>query len=154
MLTTIEPSLLKPIYFGPQGFKLFSTKEEQGEYQTQFSNEFGWNANWFVIGLDTELGDPYLIDNNSDSNQVHTAIFDGDKWCLISVADTVEAFMQCLSLLKNATKQTVEVYVPDENTLSDKAALNQLKDQLIAVSNDPEFWQQFMSCYIDWLEEE
>lgn len=155
MLKYIQKSLLTTVYFGPQGFQLFSAEEEQEEYQCQFSEQPGWNNNWFVIGVDTELGDPYLMISNSDDAVVYTAILEGDKWNLLPVAETIDAFIQCLTLLKNANTHTqaAEVYVPDESTLTDIELLAYLERQLIATSNSAEYWKYFFVCYLDWLEE-
>lgn len=154
MLNHIEQTLLPTVYFGPQGFLLLKTEEEQVAYQQQFSDQLGWPEHWFVIGIDTELGDPYLISTEGDSDTVSTAIFDGEQWSLIPVAVSIQAFIDCLTLLNNATEQTAEVIVPDDTTITDREVLKALEGQLNSTSQEPEFWQQFIACYIDWLEEE
>ncbi len=153
MLKYIQKSLLTTVYFGPQGFQLFSAEDEQKSIQDKFSAEPGWNDDWFVIGVDTELGDPYLIVKNSDDADVYTAIFEGESWSLILVAVSIDAFIKCLTLLKKSNVQTAEVYVPDATTLTDEELLKYLEEELIETSKCKEFWQQFFVCYIDWLEE-
>jgi hypothetical protein len=153
LLKYIQKNLLTTVYFGPQGFQLFSSEEEQEKYQRQFSKQKGWNTDWFVIGVDTELGDPYLMIKNSDVAIVYTAIFEGDKWSLLPVSETIDAFIKCLTLLKNANVQTAEVYVPDESTLTDIELISYLERQLISTSHCAEYWKYFFVCYLDWLEE-
>lgn len=153
MLKYIQKSLLTTAYFGPQGFQLFSNEDEQNIIQDKFAAEPAWNNDWFVIGVDTELGDPYIIVKNSDSAVVYTAVFEGDEWALIEVAVTIDAFIKCLTLIKDSNVQTEGLYVPDDSTLTDRELLKYLEEQLIATSECKEFWKQFFVCYIDWLEE-
>ncbi|WP_426357450.1 hypothetical protein ACPUVO_13415 [Pseudocolwellia sp. HL-MZ19] len=153
MLKYIQKSLLTTVYFGPQGFQLFSLEDEQKATQDKFSLEPGWNEDWFVIGVDTELGDPYLMIQNSDDAHVYTAIFEGESWSLVPVAVSIDAFIKCLMLLKKSTAQIAEVYVPDATTLADEELLKYLEENLIEASQCEEFWEQFFVCYIDWLEE-
>jgi len=146
------------VYFGPQGFTLFSSQTEQEKNQSKFTADKSWNKNWLVVGIDTELGDPYLVTyKNNESNKlsdpaVYTAIFDDNAWSLVPVAKTIEAFVDCLNLINRLTKQTTEIYVPDHSTITDKKLLKITEQQLIDISECDVFWQQFFTCYIDWLE--
>ena len=153
MFKYIQKSLLTNVYFGPQGFQLFSSESEQQDVQQTFSNDSTWNSNWFVVGVDTELGDPYLIIKSSDDAYVYTGVFDGNNWRLIPVAETFSAFVDCLGIIKKASLQEAEVYVPDDKTLSDNELISDLEQHLIEKSQCKEFWQQFIVCYKDWLKE-
>ena len=161
MFTYIKNSELNSegtVYFGPQGFTLFSSQAEQEKNHNKFTTDKSWNENWLVVGIDTELGDPYLVTyKNSENNKltdpsVYTAIFDDNGWSLVRVAKTIEAFVDCLNLINQLTKQTTEIYVPDNSTITDKALLKITEQKLIDISECDVFWQQFFTCYIDWLE--
>ena len=153
MLKYIENTLTS-VYFGPQGFQLFKTENEQKTSQDKFTGDKSWNKNWFVVGVDTELGDPYFINKNSEDAFVYTAIFDGNSWSLITVAYSIQSFIECLTFIQKVSSQTSEVYVPDKSTVTDGIILNGLEAKLIKTSQCNEFWQQFFVCYKDWLEEE
>lgn len=154
MFKYVENSLLTSVFFGPQGFQLLKSESEQKATQIKFSCEGSWNKDWFIIGIDTELGDPYLIKQSSDKAFVYTAVFDGSTWDLVCVAHTMRSFMECLTLIQDISSQKSEVFVPDEFTVSDRTILNKLEEQLIKTSECEEFWQQFFVCYFDWLEDE
>ena len=154
MLKYVEDSLLTSVFFGPQGFQLFKAEDEQKAAQVKFSCEDSWNKDWFVVGIDTELGDPYLIKQNNEDAHVYTAVFDGVSWSLVPVSHTIHSFIECLTRLQHLGSQKSELFVPDETTISDSVLLNDLEEQLIKTSQCEEFWQQFFVCYKDWLVEE
>ena len=151
-----EPSLIE-VYFGPQGFKFFADQLEQESVQVQFSstvNEMGnntWNENWLVVGVDTELGDPYIVVEESDDTSVYTAIFTGEIWELIPVALSFERFLICISMLQELAKQDEPAFVPNDSTITDLNQLRALEVSLSSSSECAEFWQQFINAYIDWL---
>lgn len=153
MLGYIQKSSLTHTYFGPQGFQLFSSEEEQRAVQRKFTDDPSWNNAWFIVGMDTELGDPYLINKSSDDAVVYTGVFNGNTWELVPVAETIYSFIECLTLLRTVSAQTSEIFVPDDSTLTDKDILKDLEQQLIEISKCEAFWQQFMVCYMDWLTE-
>ena len=79
------------VYFGPQGFIVFSSEDELKQGQTGFgiddkgasllgSNVGDWQINWVVIGSDTELGDPYFVDISEPNLSVYTAVHVNDAW--------------------------------------------------------------------------
>jgi len=154
VLKYIENSALTSVFFGPQGFQLFKTEEEQQALQNKYNQDPLWDTNWFVIGLDTELGDPYLIKKSSNDAFVYTGIYDGNTWSLVPVAHTVQSFLECLALIQHISTQQSAVFVPEASTVTDVTLLNNLEDQLINTSHCKEFWQQFFIGYFDWLEEE
>jgi hypothetical protein len=154
VLEYIQKNLLSTVYMGPQGFQMFNSEVEQKKVQLKFSSEHGWHNDWFVVGVDTELGDPYFMIKSSNDAFIYTGVFDGEKWELIPVAESTHAFVECLTAIRKANNQKVEVFVPDDSTLIDRDILQGLEELLIDTSKCEEFWQQFFVCYIDWLEEE
>jgi hypothetical protein len=149
----VKESSLVEVYFGPQGFQFFTDSTEQNAIQAQFVNseDNTWNKSWLVVAIDTELGDPYIVVADGTDNTVHTAIFTGDIWELISVASSFESFVACVSIINNTSDQKEPVFVPDESTITDINALKTLGTALDTTSNCEEFWQQFINAYIDWL---
>lgn len=146
-----EPSLIE-VYFGPQGFKFFSSPDEKEEIEPQFTQSAesdSWNENWVLVGLDTELGDPYIV--NKLDNQVYTAIFNIDRWELIPVASTFTAFVECMSVIRSITQQEEPVFIPEENTIQDTSQLKDLEKNLILTSECEPFWSQFINAYNEWL---
>ena len=145
------------IYFGPQGFKVFDSQEDIQTLTEAFKKreeQPNWNDNWDVIALDTELGDPYVIDRTIINSAVYTAIFTGVEWELILVSDTVHSFVECLKELLRVHSQKEPQFVPDDSSFPNDESLTILTRQLIALSDCEEFWRNFSNCYVDWLEEE
>lgn len=145
------------IYFGPQGFQLIVSAEDRALVTKEFierSEQPSWNKNWEVIALDTELGDPYIVDAKLINSAVYTAIFTGEEWELILVADSIDSFTQCITELQRVHSQTEPQFVPDEFSFQNNQQFKTLTDELIKLSSCQEFWQNFADCYIDWLEEE
>jgi len=146
-----EPSLIE-VYFGPQGFKFFSSTDEKEEIEPQFTQSTeseSWDEHWTLVGLDTELGDPYIV--NTLDNQVYTAIFNIDTWELIPVASTFESFVACMSVIRSVIQQNQPVFIPEEHTIQDLSQLKDLEQKLISTSGCEPFWHQFITAYIEWL---
>jgi len=156
-VTNLYPALnIDEIYFGPQGFKLLNDLADRKAFTEEFSGRTEqphWNANWEVIAIDTELGDPYIIDKKVNDSPVSTAIFTGEEWELILVTDSVKSFSQCLEELHRVHPQQEPQFVPDETSFPNNQQLTTLTNKLITLSVCQEFWQNFSDCYIDWLEE-
>jgi hypothetical protein len=54
-----------------------------------------WRANWFVVGHDTELGDPIFIDLAAAGSPVFTAAHGDGAWDPKLVAISLQAFARC-----------------------------------------------------------
>ena len=146
-----DPSLIE-VYFGPQGFKFFSSLDEKEEIEPQFTQSAeseSWNKSWVLVGLDTELGDPYIV--NTLDDEVYTAIFNIDVWELIPVASNFENFVACMSVIRSFTQQNEPVFIPEEYTIQDSLQLKDLEQKLIATSECEPFWHQFITAYMEWL---
>ena len=155
----------KEVYFGPQGFVVFSSEIELQKGQLGFSiDEHGaslsgtlegdWKSEWTVIASDTELGDPYFVDINDANLAVYTAVDADGSWETEMVAISLPAFFQCLTVLSDVSTQESPQFVPDQTSLTDPTQLKELKEQLILISSSDEFWSMFMACYLDWLTED
>jgi len=152
------------IFFGPQGFALATTKQALEKVQHGFntypngssipSADVGnWQSNWLVIATDTELGDPYFVDTESEKHAVYTAMLSEDGWQVEQVATSLNSFINCMKALAESNKQINATIIPDENTLFDTERLTVLKNKLIKLSSCENFWTLFFECYFDWLED-
>jgi len=152
------------VFFGPQGFELALTETDLRNAQHGFSMKpdntplpseeaANWQGNWVVIASDTELGDPYFIDVEQPKSPVFTAMITDNGWQAEPVAGSLSQFIQCLQLLNTASHQHDVQFIPEDSTLTDKSQLTLLKNKLIKLSGNKNFWTLFFDCYLDWLEE-
>jgi len=155
----------KETYFGPQGFVIATTASGLETAQHGYgvhpngSNLTGsktgdWKNSWIVFARDTELGDPYFVDSNHQQLAVYTAIQIEGLWQTEAVASSLDGFLECLTLLSIHGQQKIAQFVPDETTMVDKIALEQLNARLAKASACPAFWDLFFECYFDWLEDD
>lgn len=158
------------VFFGPQGFKNVASKDELISAQIGFGmNELGqaivsdtpstenqssWLASWQVIARDTELGDPYFVDNNQPDLPVYTGFLGDEGWEIEQVATSLTSYIACMALLFNHGQQCQAQFVPDESSVIDEGVLQTLQEQLVTTSGCKHFWQMFMRCYLDWLMED
>jgi hypothetical protein len=165
LVNTLNEVSKNEVYFGPQGFVVFSSENELKQGQVGFSidehdatlagsSEGEWKIEWIVIASDTELGDPYFVDINDPSLAVYTAVQGESSWEIEKVAMSLDAFFQCLALLSDLSAQESPQFVPDHTSFTDSTQLQELKNQLIMISSCDEFWTMFMACYLDWLTED
>ena len=155
----------KETYFGPQGFVIATTESGLETAQHGYgvhpngsnltgSNAGDWKNSWIVFARDTELGDPYFVDTNDEQLPVYTAIQVEGLWQAEPVASSLDGFLVCLTLLSKHGEQEIAQFVPDETTIVDKIALEQLNARLAKASGCPDFWALFFECYFDWLEDD
>ena len=149
-------------FFGPQGFILVESVDELIQTQVGYSidvdgtpltgDENGdWQNEWVVFARDSELGDPYFLDISHDALPVFTAFLGESGWESEPVAHSLEAFLSCMKQLKEQSRQTQAVFVPDSNTLTDTTKLRQLRDKLGRVPRCQNFWKQVFENYQLWL---
>ncbi|MEW6992566.1 hypothetical protein AADZ91_18025 [Colwelliaceae bacterium 6441] len=151
-------------YLGPQGFKILASIKALELGQLGYSldknganiagNTPGsWQKNWYVIAKDTELGDPYYIDQNDEKLPVYTAIYnkENNQWQSTPVSCTLTAFIECIDLLHHFTKQKQPQYIPDSSSIFDLERLENFGMQLAHLSEETAFWQSFFVSYVDWL---
>lgn len=165
LLSLLEDFPHATVYFGPQGFHLFSSVQQLEDAQIGFgvdeqgmslvkTNQGDWQEGWVVFAQDTELGDPYFVDTSNDKLQVLTG-FKGDKgWEVDVVATSLSSFLACLSVLHDLGHQAEACFVPDNETIIDTMKLSHLKSELIQQSGCEVFWTLFINCYVDWLSED
>lgn len=142
------------VFFGPQGFSFSMSNEDLLKLQKMYSEDEFWGSSWLVFSRDTELGDPYFIDTKEDTLPVYTAMHGEDEWEIELVASSLNSFLECMNILANISNQENAQIIPNESTITDSNQLNDLKNKLIESSGCEEFWDMFMECYLDWLEED
>ncbi len=159
----LSEQLNQTVYFGPQGFSLFTSKQQLKKAQRDYASAKGaaskapqmlWQDNWQVIGRDTELGDPYFIDTESNDLTVMTGFFGDKGWQVELVATSLVDFIRCLHLIAEHGRQTQPVFIPEQDTISDTFTLQMMQTKLIELSGVEGFWTAFFKCYLDWLQEE
>jgi hypothetical protein len=170
IISTLSALNNNDVFFGPQGFKNVVSESELTAAQLGFgASDTGqmiadttktdaeprqWQPSWQVFARDTELGDPYFVDNSQPELPVYTGFLGDNGWEIEQVASTLTAYVNCMTLLFNHGQQSQAQFFPDENTVTDEDALARLQEQLIEVSACQHFWQMFMGCYLDWLVED
>jgi hypothetical protein len=170
LMSTLNTLAHDEVFFGPQGFKQVTTLDELNKAQLGFGmTELGqaqtservsgeekgcWQTSWQVFARDTELGDPYFVDNNQDNLPVYTGFLGDEGWEIEQVASSLVGYISCMQLLFNHGEQMQAQYFPDLSSVTDETTLEQLQQQLIEISGSEHFWQLFIQCYIDWLIEE
>jgi len=154
-------------YLGPQGFKVLTNKKELQQAQIGYSvdknganisgNTIGsWQRNWCVFAIDTELGDPYIIDLDDSMHQVFTAVFNEEvnQWQTTLVASSLKGFIECINLLFEFTLQIKPQYIPDSTSIFDLERLETFGMKLADISENTDFWKTFFIGYIKWLQDE
>lgn len=157
------------VYFGPQGFKHITSINELTKAQLGFgvnavkspvtsdnttSSDGDWQASWLVFARDTELGDPYFIDVLQPELPVYTGFLGDAGWEKTLVAQTLDGYILCMQLLTSCNTQKQAQFIPDESSIADAGALENLQQALSKASGAEYFWQMFIQCYQDWLIEE
>lgn len=165
LLNVLDSSQHKTVFFGPQGFELYANSAALDTAQASYgvdangdslaAGEAGqWQSSWYVFARDTELGDPYFVDFSDEAMPVYTGFFGDAGWQAELVSNSLTAFLASLDKLYSQGQQSEALFVPDDTTLVDSDALNQLKAELIELTDTEHFWTMFFECYLDWLSED
>lgn len=152
---------LADVYFGSEGFRIFSTSEipdgqlgyarhPDGSDLTGI-HEGDWRANWIVFGCDTSVGDPYFVDVDDPNLPVFTAMHGAGAWEPEAVSGSLEAFLGCLKYLKTVSSGDYAQIEPDETTLVDEEALAKLEAQLNGLNGGGSFWTEFLDRHREWI---
>jgi hypothetical protein len=99
------------ISFGYAGIKLL-LPEEFDDGQTGYSisaegqsfcdgKEGSWRAEWLVIGYDTSLGDPIILDTSNST--IMSAMHGEGAWEPFPIASSLQAFAFALNAIKNVS---------------------------------------------------
>ena len=153
-LPIINSDQQSEFYFGPQGFNVLSSSEAitQASQQLHELNDAALPAHtqsWKIVAQDTELGDPYFIDEEDFTSAVYTTV--PGNWTKILVATSVDKFLESLAFLHDVSPQQEAQFLPDESTTSDDKVLAEMESLLSKLSGANAFWADFFICYKDWL---
>lgn len=90
----------------------FASLDELNELQIGYSSppdgstfctgEAGaWQEHWVVIGQDTCLGDPVILDTSKEPIAVYTAMHGAGEWDPVPIAGSLEGLSVALDIVKN-----------------------------------------------------
>ena len=144
------------ISFGCGGVKLF-TIEELDEHQIGYSRSAegkslcdgkpgSWRPEWIVIGHDTAMGDPIILDTSSrwpsQGLRVMTAMHGEGAWDPKVIADSLHGFADALRALKEASVGREYPVALEQNPLSEKERERVVERFRKAIGEgDMEFWK-------------
>jgi len=154
---------VKDIFFGSQGFHIYNisdldsaqlgySKHPDGDDLTS-TKKGDWKKEWVVFGNDTELGDPYFVDISDKKLPVYTAMHGVGTWEPEDVCNSLKNFLKSLQYLQSASPESYALIEPDEKTVIDNKTLKEIKSNLINISGDKEFWNNFFTIHLEWLDE-
>ena len=109
IIEAIKFKNLKEVFFGSNGFSIAdeaSIKDLQIGYSVHSdgsdlsgSGEGDWQKSWVVIGIDTEVGDPFFVDTSEPSLPVYTAMHGMGEWSAELVSTSLSSFLELLAYL-------------------------------------------------------
>jgi hypothetical protein len=142
------------ISFGYVGLRIFSSTElEKGQtgYSPSSEGDFlcdgnsgSWKPEWIVIGYDTSLGDPIILDTSSA--QIMTAMHGEGSWEPYSIAKSLHAFAVALQEIKRASTGRESPAALEKNPLPE-GQRRPILDMIRKASGDGinlEFWRLIM----------
>lgn len=118
------------ISFGAGGLKIFEL-DELDEQQLGYArnldgnnltgdNEGDWKRNWYVIGCDTGVGDPIILDTSDPDLAIFTAPHGEGIWELFPVSPTLEGFFKMFQAFASLAANRSNPVELDEHPVSDK----------------------------------
>ena len=114
--------------FGISGIRVFSmtkvdgaqvgySRTEDGLSLCDGSKE-GWKPEWIVIGYETGLDDPIILDASSPRFPVMTAMHGESEWSPRTIAESLEAFGASLQAVKEISVGREDPAALEQNPLS------------------------------------
>lgn len=139
--------------FGYTGLKIFTPAEldeRQVGYATSADGESlcdgnpgSWRPEWVVIGNDTLVGDPIILDTTAPDLQVKTAIHGESSWEPYPIADSLQGFGEALQAIKKASVGRESPSALENNPISEEERQGVLEVIRMANGNNinMEFWE-------------
>ena len=90
-----------------------------------------WQDGWIAIANDN-LGDPFMVDANSNSLTVLSAAHGEGTWKPFIVADSLDKFKNIISIIKKVSENRTNPVDLEKNPISDNErniALREIKEQ-------------------------
>jgi hypothetical protein len=146
---------MREVSYGTGGLKLFD-QVELPNGQVGYSigrdgvslctTETGaWQPRWIVIGYDTGMGDPLILDIADPTLPVYTSM-PGGPWEIQPIAISLEAFARCFHEFSEIAQGRSNPVERGENPLSDadretyRSRIAKINDKGI----DPDFWDALL----------
>ena len=140
------------VSFGAGGLKLFEP-DELPAAQVGYSIDpegrplLGWKHGWLVIGIDTGMGDPLILDTADSGLPVYSSWHGEGVWEPHLVATSMESFAACfleLAAISQGRSNPVEV---NKNPLSDSEKATYLARTADANGSkiEIEFWHALLA---------
>lgn len=124
-----NPLEFDELSFGISGIRLFSMAEMDDAQVGYSRTEDGrslcdgskgcWKPEWIVIGHETGLGDPIILDASSLKFPVMTAMHGEGEWSPQMIAESLEAFGASLQAVKEISAGREDPAALEQNPLSD-----------------------------------
>jgi hypothetical protein len=146
---------MREVSYGAGGLKLFDLAElPDGQIGYSIGpdgtslctpDSGAWQPGWIVIGYDTGLGDPLILNIADPTLPVYTSM-PGGPWELQPIAVSLEAFTGCLREFSNVAQGRSNPVEKGENPLSDfdretyRSRIAKINEEKI----DPDFWDALL----------
>jgi hypothetical protein len=153
----LEALGFREVSFGYSGLELFAL-EELGEGQTGYSKSpegrslcddgpGSWKPEWLVIGHDTLVGDPIILDTASSTLRVTTAMHGEGSWDPYPIASSLPAFANALRIIRQYSEGREYPVALEQNPLPPEDRRRALK--LIQDANDAEITLEFWELILE-----
>jgi len=143
------------VEYGTGGLKVFAEVElPKGQVGYAFASDGkslcnsagGWQSDWLVIGYDTGVGDPLILNTSGPQLPVFTSVHGEGKWELQPVAISVESFAACLDEFAKIALGRSNPVETDRNPLPD-ADREAYRTRIAAINENkiaPDFWDALL----------
>lgn len=144
------------ISYGVGGIRIFPLAEiDEGQigysrspdgYSLCDGAEGSWKPEWIVIGYETGLGDPIILDTSNPNSQVTTAMHGEGSWEPLPIAKSLEVFAATLRAIREISVGREYPVALENNPLSEDQRQSVLR--AIRKINDDEiemgFWEAML----------
>jgi len=155
-IDTLAQIETREISYGVGGLKLFNIDEvpagqvgysvSQGGRSLYSPAAGRWRPSWIVIGLDTGLGDPIILDTADARLPVYASMHGEGVWELQSIAISIEAFRECFREFEAVARDRSSPVEKDANPLSDEERVT-YRGRIAKINEgilEPNFWDPLL----------
>ena len=115
--------------------------------QEGYRGSEGWPADWLVIAIDDELGDPIFTDTSAEALPVFTAAHGQGVWEPVPIADSFDGFVAALAVVGSISAGREDPVGLEERPLTDAERERMLRH---VRENNPhaelEFWDSWLTA--------
>ncbi|MES0488559.1 MAG: hypothetical protein ABUK01_01105 [Leptospirales bacterium] len=160
----LDEAKVKKTEIGYEGFELFQSDiidEEQAGYSFDLDGndltgeEDGkWRKEWIVVGRDTSLGDPLLIDTSKKEFPLYTAVHGEESWDPVLLSPSLERFLKSLEILRKLETEFHRVKeTKDVAAFESMRGLSLIEILRLNEGCDDSFWEEMFDRLIEEVEE-